>query len=36
MRYSRAPDWLLHGILDAIVDEYLIVDAVDETIDDLE
>jgi len=30
-------DWILHGILDAIVDEYLpIVDAVDETIDDLE
>jgi len=34
---SRGTDWLLHGILDAIVDEYLpIVDAVDETIDDLE
>lgn len=34
---SRGPDWLLHGILDAVVDEYLpIVDAVDETIDDLE
>jgi len=34
---SRGSDWLLHGILDAIVDEYLpIVDAVDETIDDLE
>ncbi len=34
---ARGPDWLLHGILDAIVDEYLpIVDAVDETIDDLE
>jgi magnesium transporter len=35
--FSRGSDWLLHGILDAIVDEYLpIVDAVDETIDDLE
>lgn len=35
--FARGPDWLLHGILDAIVDEYLpIVDAVDETIDDLE
>jgi magnesium transporter len=34
---ARGSDWLLHGILDAIVDEYLpIVDAVDETIDDLE
>ena len=34
---ARGADWLLHGILDAIVDEYLpIVDAVDETIDDLE
>jgi magnesium transporter len=35
--FARGSDWLLHGILDAIVDEYLpIVDAVDETIDDLE
>lgn len=34
---ARGSDWLLHGILDSIVDEYLpIVDAVDETIDDLE
>jgi magnesium transporter len=34
---SRGPDWLLHGLLDALVDEYLpIVDAVDEDIDRLE
>jgi magnesium transporter len=31
---NRGPDWLLHSILDAMVDEYLpIVDAVDEAID---
>ena len=34
---TRSSDWLLHGLLDAMVDEYLpIVDAVDETIDQLE
>jgi magnesium transporter len=34
---SRGSDWLLHGILDALVDEYLpVVDAVDDTIDFLE
>jgi magnesium transporter len=34
---SRGPDWLLHGLLDALVDDYLpIVDAVDEDIDSLE
>ena len=34
---SHSPDWLLHGMLDALVDEYLpVVDAVDETIDSLE
>lgn len=34
---SRGPDWLLHGLLDALVDEYLpIVDAVDDEIDELE
>ncbi len=34
---SRGSDWLLHGLLDALVDEYLpIVDAVDDTIDRLE
>jgi len=34
---SRGADWLLHGLLDALVDEYLpIVDAVDDTIDSLE
>jgi len=34
---ARGPDWLLHGLLDSLVDEYLpIVDAVDETIDTLE
>jgi magnesium transporter len=33
----RTPDWVLHGIVDAIVDEYLpIVDKVDDTIDTLE
>jgi magnesium transporter len=33
----RRADWVLHGLMDAIVDEYLpIVDAVDDTIDDLE
>jgi magnesium transporter len=31
------PDWVLHGVVDAIIDEYLpIVDAVDDTIDGLE
>ncbi|HEU4760078.1 MAG TPA: magnesium/cobalt transporter CorA, partial [Dehalococcoidia bacterium] len=34
---SHAADWLLHGLLDALVDEYLpVVDAVDDTIDQLE
>ncbi len=34
---SHTADWLLHGLLDALVDEYLpVVDAVDDTIDDLE
>ncbi len=34
---SRSPDWLLHGLLDSLVDDYLpIVDAVDDTIDRLE
>jgi magnesium transporter len=34
---SRGPDWLLHGLLDSLVDEYLpIVDAVDDDIDRLE
>jgi len=34
---SRGADWLLHGLLDALVDEYLpVVDAVDDTIDELE
>jgi magnesium transporter len=33
----KTPDWALHGLIDAIVDEYLpIVDAVDDTIDKLE
>jgi magnesium transporter len=33
----HTPDWVLHGIVDAVVDEYLpIVDAVDETVDRLE
>ena len=31
------PDWVLHGLVDAVIDEYLpIVDAVDDTIDGLE
>ncbi len=35
--FSRSADWLLHGLLDALVDEYLpVVDAVDDTIDELE
>ena len=34
---SHAADWLLHGLLDALVDEYLpVVDALDNTIDELE
>lgn len=34
---SHPADWLLHGLLDALVDEFLpIVDAVDDTIDRLE
>ncbi|MBI2913879.1 MAG: magnesium transporter CorA family protein, partial [Chloroflexi bacterium] len=34
---SHPADWLLHGLLDALVDEYLpVVDAVDDTIDELE
>jgi len=34
---SHRADWLLHGLLDALVDEYLpVVDAVDDTIDALE
>lgn len=34
---SRTADWVLHGLLDTLVDEYLpIVDEVDETIDRLE
>ena len=34
---SHSADWLLHGILDALVDEYLpVVDAIDDTIDRLE
>jgi magnesium transporter len=34
---SRGADWILHGLLDALVDEYLpVVDAVDETLDSLE
>jgi magnesium transporter len=33
----RTPDWVLHGLIDGIVDEFLpIVDEVDETIDKLE
>jgi magnesium transporter len=33
----KTPDWVLHGLIDAIVDEFLpIVDAVDDTIDKLE
>jgi len=34
---SHPADWLMHGLLDALVDEYLpVVDAVDDTIDALE
>ena len=34
---SHRADWLLHGLLDALVDEYLpVVDAIDDTIDRLE
>ncbi|MEX0684152.1 MAG: magnesium/cobalt transporter CorA [Dehalococcoidia bacterium] len=34
---GNSPEWLLHGLLDALVDEYLpIVDAVDDTIDNVE
>jgi len=34
---AHSADWLLHGLMDALVDEYLpVVDAVDETIDRLE
>jgi len=34
---SRGADWLLHGLLDSLVDEFLpIVDAVDDTIDSVE
>lgn len=34
---SHPADWLLHGLLDALVDEYLpVVDAIDDTIDALE
>lgn len=34
---KRSADWVLHGLLDALVDEYLpVVDAVDDTIDELE
>jgi magnesium transporter len=34
---SHTADWLLHGLLDALVDEYLpVVDALDDTIDRLE
>lgn len=34
---KHSADWLLHGLLDALVDEYLpVVDAIDETIDQLE
>ncbi len=33
----RGPDWLLHGLLDALVDEYLpIVDALDDDLDRIE
>jgi len=35
--FERGADWLLHGLLDAMIDEYLpIVDAVDDAIDFLE
>ncbi|MEX0799874.1 MAG: magnesium/cobalt transporter CorA [Dehalococcoidia bacterium] len=34
---ARGADWVLHGLLDGLVDEYLpVVDAVDDTIDELE
>jgi len=34
---ARTPDWVLHGLIDALIDEYLpLVDAVDDTIDKLE
>jgi len=34
---SHPADWLMHGLLDALVDEYLpVVDAIDDTIDALE
>ncbi|MDO8611791.1 MAG: magnesium/cobalt transporter CorA, partial [Dehalococcoidia bacterium] len=34
---SHPADWLMHGLLDALVDEYLpVVDAIDDTIDRLE
>lgn len=34
---AHGADWLLHGLLDALVDEYLpVVDAMDDTIDELE
>jgi magnesium transporter len=34
---QRTPDWVLHGLIDRIVDEFLpIVDEIDETIDKLE
>ena len=34
---SHRADWLMHGLLDALVDEYLpVVDAIDDTIDRLE
>ena len=34
---SHSADWLLHGLLDAVVDEYLpVVDAVDDAIDEVE
>ncbi len=37
MHAHRGADWLLHSLLDALVDEYLpIVDAVDDTLDSLE
>jgi magnesium transporter len=33
----RGPDWIVHGLLDTMVDDYLpIVDALDETIDEIE
>jgi len=34
---AKGPDWVLHGLMDALVDDYLpIVDAVDDAIDDVE